>query len=96
MMYQEKTEANARDRYGYEQALDRVTDERQRIDSQVERLKNILAPVLESEIPVLDKAGQANSRPGYASALLEDINRHADNFSAVAERLESLIGRIRL
>lgn len=95
-MYAEKMESAARDRYGYEQALDRVTDQRQRIDEQVSRLNNILGPVLESEIPVLDKREQVNGAPGYASALLTDINRHADNLALVAERLEAVIGRIRL
>lgn len=93
-MYAEERTATERDRYGYEQGLDRMVDQRQRLEHQIGRLINVLGPVLENEVPQIDKNGGAT--PGYPSTLLADINRHADLFAVVADKLESVIGRIRL
>lgn len=80
--------------YGYEEAGKRLYDNRARFDEQIDRLLNILGPILDVGPP--PDAGVNGSRPGYSSALLQELHNHADNFGAVSDRLESLIQRIRL
>ena len=96
-MYSESMPKPDRPPYGYEQALDRVIDQRRRLDEQIDRLASILSPVLESELSKLGTAinGQTTA-PAYASALLQSVNNQADNLALTADRLESIIGRIRL
>lgn len=85
--------ATDRPSYGYESARDRQAEARARIGGQIDRLSNILDPVLEGEVPSIGKDG---SIPGYASKLLQELNNDAGQLEYLSDRLESIIQRIRL
>ncbi len=95
-MYSESMPKPDRPPYGYEQGIDRIIDQRRRLDEQVDRLASILSPVLENELTKLSGANQAVGAPAYASQLLQSVNNQADNLASTAERLEAIIARIRL
>lgn len=80
--------------YRYEAARDRQREHRGTILNQIERLSNILDPVLEGDIPSIGK--DSGAVPGHPSKLLQDLNSDADNLEYISGRLESLIQRIRL
>jgi hypothetical protein len=81
--------------YGFESAANRIADKTDRIGDQIARLATLLNPVLEVLAP---KPCADVAKEPYANdcELHQVLNERAYALESLADRLESLIHRIRL